>query len=299
MDLVATFEAQRPQLTSLCYRMLGDRAGAEDAVQETWLRWMDADHARVENASAWLRRVATNIAIDALRSARQRRETYVGPWLPEPLVRSEQGPEDAFELAQECELALVWAMERLGEEERAAFILREAFDAGYDEVAASLGKSEAACRQMVSRAHKRLQESGPKFDAPAAEVQDLIARFFAAATAEDGAAAIKLFAPQAVAISDGGRKARAARRVLTGPEEIVHVMMAVWRKSAGDGDLSIEPCVANGAPGVIRRVNGEVDFVLTLAPDTENRIAWLYVMRNPDKLSSVADRALFGPESVR
>lgn len=284
MDLVSTFEAERPQLTSLCYRMLGDRAGAEDAVQDTWLRWMRTDHAKVENPAAWLRRAAANIAIDALRSARQRRETYVGPWLPEPLLRSEDGPEDAFVLAQDCELALLWAMQRLGEEERAAFILREAFDAGYDEIAAALGKSEAACRQMVSRAHKRLQESGPRFDASAGQVQDLIARFFAAAAADDGAAAIRLFAPDAVAISDGGRKARAARRVLTGPEEIVHVLMAVWRKSAQDVDWRIEPCLANGQPGVIRRVAGEIDFVMTLAPGATDKIAWLYVMRNPDKL---------------
>ena len=283
-DLVSTFEAERKQLTSLCYRMLGDRAGAEDAVQDTWLRWMKADHACVENPSAWLRRAATNIAIDALRSARRRRETYVGPWLPEPLLRSDAGPEDDFALAQECELALLWAMERLGEEERAAFILREAFDAGYDEVAASLGKSEAACRQLVSRAHRRLQESGPRFDASADQVQDLIARFFAAATAENFATAIDLFAPNAVAISDGGRKARAARRVLKGPDEIVQVLMAVWRKSSSAGAWSIDPCIANGAPAVIRRLEGEIDFVLTLAPNAKDEIAWLYVMRNPDKL---------------
>lgn len=283
-NMVATFEAERRQLTSLCYRMLGDRAGAEDAVQDTWLRWMQADHARVENPSAWLRRAATNIAIDALRSARNRRETYVGPWLPEPLLRADTGPEHDFALAQECELALLWAMERLGEDERAAFILREAFDTGYDEIAASLGKSEAACRQMVSRAHKRLQESGPRFDAPASEVQDLINRFFAAATAEDAATAISLFAPNAVAISDGGPKARAARRVLIGPEEIIHVMMAVWRKSSQQSVWSMEPCIANAAPAVIRRMDGEIDFVLTLAPNMNNEIAWLYVMRNPDKL---------------
>lgn len=284
MDLVATFEAERPMLTSMCYRMLGDRAGAEDAVQETWLRWMSADPETVKNPAAWLRRAATNIAIDALRSARQRRESYVGPWLPEPLLGNDAGPEDAFVLAQDCELALLWAMERLGEEERAAFILREAFDASYNEISASLGKSEAACRQMVSRAHKRLQESGPRFDAPAHQVQALIARFFAAANAEDSAAAIKLFAPDAIAISDGGRKARAARRVLTGPAEIVQVMMAVWRKAATDTDWSIEPCLTNGMPGVVRRVAGEIDFVMTLAPGAEDEIAWLYVMRNPDKL---------------
>lgn len=284
IDMVSAFEAERQQLTSLCYRMLGDRAGAEDAVQDTWLRWMGADHARVSSPSAWLRRAATNIAIDALRSARKRRETYVGPWLPEPLLQTDAGPEDDFVLAQECELALLWAMERLGEEERAAFILREAFDAGYDEIAASLGKTKPACRQLVSRAHKRLQESGPRFDAKPDDVQDLIARFFAATSAEDFETAMTLFADDAIAISDGGRKARAARRVLVGPGEIIQVLAAVWRKSVQESAWSIEPCVTNGAPGIIRRVNEIVDFVLTLAPDEAGKIAWLYVMRNPDKL---------------
>ncbi|MEM7330415.1 MAG: RNA polymerase sigma factor SigJ [Pseudomonadota bacterium] len=284
-DLVSIFEAERKQLTSLCYRMLGDRAGAEDAVQDTWLRWMKVDHERVDHPAAWLRRAATNIAIDALRSARRQRETYVGPWLPEPLLLSETGPADDFELAQECELALLWAMERLGAEERAAFILREAFDAEYDEIATCLSKSPAACRQMVSRAHKRLQESGPRFDASPDQVEALISQFFAAATAEDMSTAIRLFAPDAVAISDGGRKARAARRILVGPEDIVHVMMAVWRKSVKETIAwSLEPCIANAAPAIVRRAGGIIDFVLTLAPNENNEIAWLYVMRNPDKL---------------
>ena len=288
IDMVSAFEAERQQLTSLCYRMLGDRAGAEDAVQDTWLRWMGADHAHVSSPSAWLRRAATNIAIDALRSARQRRETYVGPWLPEPLLQSDAGPEDDFVLAQECELALLWAMERLSEEERAAFILREAFDAGYADIAAALGKSKPACRQLVSRAHRRLQESGPRFDASPDDVQDLIARFFAATQAEDFETAMTLFADDAIAISDGGRKARAARRVLVGPDEIIQVLSAVWRRSAQDSNWSLEPCVTNGTPGIIRRVGGDIDFVLTLAPDARGKIAWLYVMRNPDKLPTPA-----------
>lgn len=288
IDMVSAFEAERQQLTSLCYRMLGDRAGAEDAVQDTWLRWMGADHSQVSSPSAWLRRAATNIAIDALRSARQRRETYVGPWLPEPLLQSEAGPEDDFVLAQECELALLWAMERLSEEERAAFILREAFDAGYAEIATSLGKSKPACRQLVSRAHRRLQESGPRFDASPEDVQNLIGRFFAATQAEDFETAMNLFADDAIAISDGGRKARAARRILTGPDEIIQVLTAVWRRSARETNWSLEPCVTNGAPGIIRRVGGDIDFVLTLAPDARGKIAWLYVMRNPDKLPAPA-----------
>jgi len=284
IDAVSTFEAERQQLTSLCYRMLGDRADAEDAVQDTWLRWMGVDHATISSPASWLRRAATNIAIDALRSARKRRETYVGPWLPEPLLPAQDGVEDNFALAQECELALLWAMERLGEEERAAFILREAFDAGYDEISQSLAKSQAACRQMVSRAHKRLQESGPRFDVAPDEVRNLIGRFFAAAMAEDFETALSLFADNAVAISDGGRKARAARRVLVGPEDIVQVLMAVWRRSADDQNWSLDPCTANGGPAIIRRVEGQTDFILTLAPNNQGDIAWLYVMRNPDKL---------------
>ena len=282
----AIFEAERPSLTALCYRMLGERAGAEDAVQDTWLRWQRTDRTRIENPRAWLRRTAARIAIDALRSARARRETYPGPWLPEPIVESPSlTVEDRFALAQECELALLWAMERLSETERAAFILREAFDAGYDEIAAVTGKSEAACRQLVSRAHKRLQETGPRFDAAPSEVADLLQRFMAAAAAQDHAAVLDLLSPDATAYTDGGRKARAALRPLHGPADIVQVLMGVMMKSMRDGeDWTMEPALANGAPALIRRLKGKVDLVLTLAPDSSGRIAWLYAMRNPDKL---------------
>lgn len=282
----AIFEAERPALTALCYRMLGERASAEDAVQDTWLRWERADRAGIENPGAWLRRTATRIAIDALRSARARRETYPGPWLPEPLVETESlGIEARFELAQECELALLWAMERLSPLERAAFILREAFDAGYDEIAATLGRSEAACRQLVSRAHRHLQESGPRFDAPPAEVADLLQRFMAATSALDHGAALSLLAPDAVACTDGGKKARAALRPLTGPEDITHVLMAVMARSLKDpADWTLEPGRANRRPAIVRRLGGRVDLVLTLAPSADGRIAWLYAMRNPDKL---------------
>ena len=282
----AIFEAERPGLTALCYRMLGERASAEDAVQDTWLRWQRTDRTRIENPRAWLRRTAARIAIDALRSARARRETYPGPWLPEPIVESPSlGVEEKFALAQECELALLWAMERLSETERAAFILREAFDAGYDEIAAVTGKSEAACRQLVSRAHKRLQESGPRFDAAPSEVADLLQRFMAAAAVQDHAAVLGLLAPEATAYTDGGRKARSALRPLRGPADIVQVLMAVMMKDAkSDATWTMELALANGAPALLRRLNGKVDLVLTLAPDTTGRIAWLYAMRNPDKL---------------
>lgn len=284
-DATVIFEAERAQLTALCYRMLGERAGAEDAVQDTWLRWMHVEQGEIANPSAWLRRAATNIAVDALRSAHKRREIYVGPWLPEPLLETATlGVEARFELAEACELALLWAMERLGPAERAAFILREAFDAGYDEIAGTLGKSEAACRQMVSRAHKRLQESGPRFDTPDAEVTALMSRFFGAVAAEDFAGAMALFAADAQAVTDGGRKARAARRVLVGPRDIVQVLQAVWQKIDGEADWTVEPGLANRRPALVRKIGGQVDTVLTLAADAHGKIAWLYVMRNPDKL---------------
>ena len=247
-DRAAIFQAERPALIALCYRMLGERAAAEDIVQETWLRFDGADVAALDSPSAWLRRVATRIAIDALRSARARRETYVGPWLPEPLI-GEGGPdaEKAFVQAQECELALMWAMERLEEVERAAFILREAFDASYDEIAKTLGKTPAACRQIVSRAHKRVQQAGPRFDVPDSEAQAMIARFFMAAAAGDFETARKMMAPDAVAISDGGAKARAARRPLHGPDEISQVFAAIWAKSQSLPDAKIAPATANAA----------------------------------------------------
>ena len=215
-----------------------------------------------------------------------RRETYPGPWLPEPLVESDSlGVEERFALAQECELALLWAMERLSPTERAAFILREAFDAGYDEIAGITGKSEAACRQLVSRAHKRLQESGPRFDASPEDVADLLERFMAAAGALDHDAALNLFAPDAVAYTDGGKKVRAALRPLIGPQDITQVLMAVMSKAMQEkAQWSVEPGLANGGPAIVRWLDGRVDLILTLAPSADGRIAWLYAMRNPDKL---------------
>jgi len=283
---LTVFEAERPGLISLCYRMLGEKARAEDAVQDTWLRWQRADHEAIVNPRAWLRRTAVRIALDELRSARRRREVYPGPWLPEPLVTSDGlGLEADFALAQDCELALLWAMERLAETERAAFILREAFDAGYDEIAATLNKSEAACRQLVSRAHKRLQESGPRFDADPEEVTDLLQKFMAAAGARNHAASLSLFAQDAVAISDGGKKARASLRTLHGPDEIVKVLHAVMGQLMSPmANWSLEAGTANRMPALMRRMAGRIDMVLTASPDRSGKIAWLYVMRNPDKL---------------
>lgn len=279
------FEAERTKLMSLCYRMLGERAGAEDAVQDTWLKWAAADKAEIDNPSAWLRRVATNIAIDALRSARRQREIYIGPWLPEPLIHSDvQEPAHHFELAQECELALLWAMERLNERERAAFILRQAFDASYSEIATTLGATEVACRQLVSRSQKKLQDSGPRFDATPEEVAELSQRFFMAITTEDFEAALSLLTPNSVAISDGGAKKRAARRPLIGGHEIIQVFRALFEKAQSEQGWTTQVSMVNEKPAFLRYQFGRLDSVTTLAPDQNGKIAWLYIMRNPDKL---------------
>ena len=286
--VAAMFEAERPKLISMCYRMLGERAGAEDAVQDTWLKWSEADTARIDNPAAWLRRVAMNIAIDTLRSAHRQREVYVGPWLPEPLFQCETiEPVHQFELAQECELALLWAMERLTERERAAFILREAFDASYAEIASTLGATEAACRQLVSRSQKKLQDSGPRFDATPEEVADLSQRFFMAIMAEDFDAALSLLAPNSVAFSDGGAKRRAARRPLVGGTEILQVLSALYKKTRHEPGWTTRMASVNTKPAFLRYQFGLLDSITTLAPDQSGKIGWLYIMRNPDKLGVI------------
>lgn len=282
------FENERSKLISLCYRMLGERAGAEDAVQDTWIKWAAADVSQIENPPAWLRRVATNIAIDTLRAAHRKREVYVGPWLPEPLFQLDaKEPVHHFELAQECELALLWAMERLTEKERAAFILREAFDATYSEISDTLGTSQAACRQLVSRAQKRLQESGPRFDASPAEVADLSQRFFMAVMQEDFDAALELLTPASVAFSDGGAKRRAARRPLIGADEIFHVFRTLHEKARTEPGWRTQIAQVNAKPAFIRFQFGKLESITTLAPGPSGRIAWIYIMRNPDKLGLV------------
>ncbi|MFY0616456.1 RNA polymerase sigma factor SigJ [Shimia sp.] len=283
---ITMFETERSRLFALSYRMLGERAAAEDVVQEVWLRFSAANTSELDNPAAWLRRVATNIAIDALRSARARRESYVGPWLPEPLISETQAPADhAFELAQECELALLWAMERLAPTERAAFVLREAFDADYADIAVTLGRSEVACRQMVSRAHKRLQSSGPRFDVPRAEAAAALERFFFAA-AHDHDTALRLLAEDAIAISDGGAKVRAARRPLYGPAEIMQVLSAVMQKERNVPNISFEMIQANGTPAIARFKDGVLETLTLVVPNLAGQVHWIYIMRNPDKLAN-------------
>ncbi|WP_299042754.1 RNA polymerase sigma factor SigJ [uncultured Tateyamaria sp.] len=280
---VDQFEAQRPMLMALCYRMLGERAAAEDAVQDTWLKWSTADHARIQTPAAWLRTAATRVAIDSLRRAKTRRETYVGPWLPEPLIVDDTTAEDDFAHAQDCELALLWIMDTLPTSERAAFVLREAFDASYDEIAQTLGKSEAACRQLVSRAHRRVAQATPDLSQPAGKRAAQISGFLAAIANNDLDAAKTYLAPDAVSISDGGAKARAARRPLVGPDDIIAVSHAVTQKLGTT--LTPTPVTANGHPALMLMEGTRVHALVSAALNAAGQICWMYTMRNPDKLA--------------
>ncbi|OAN79156.1 hypothetical protein A8B82_08460 [Sulfitobacter sp. EhC04] len=277
------FETERPRLIAVAYRMLGERAAAEDIVQEVWLRWSEAAVSDIVTPAGWLHRVTTRLAIDALRSARHRREVYVGPWLPEPLVQgSHDSSEDSFALAQECQLALLWAMERLTPEERAAFILRQVFEADYSELAELLGRSEAACRQLVSRAGRQLRSVRPRFRPDPEQTATMLARFVKAAAAQDHDAVLSLLAPDVTAISDGGGKVRAFHRPLLGAEEVAQVLLSIAAKQAASIGLKVVD--ANGTPALAILDGAEYDMIFTLTTNLEGLIDWIYIMRNPDKL---------------
>jgi len=272
---------------ALAYRMLGEHAAAEDVVQDAWLRWSGAGREEIANPAGWLTTVTTRLAIDALTSARARRESYVGPWLPEAEIISESEPADALaamEQRDEVNLALLWAMERLAPEERAAFLLHDVFDGTYGEIAETLDKTEAACRQMVSRARTRVRDSNVRFDASVAGVSQSLEKFMTAPASLDRAEVLALLAPEAVAISDGGGKASAAVRILNGAEEIAQVWITVASRQKEIAPL--RPVIANGVPALAVHTGGEDDVVVTVVPDGEGRIAWIYALRNPEKIKA-------------
>ena len=279
------FEAERPALLALAYRMLGERAIAEDVVQDAWLRWRKVEPDTLDHPAAWLRTVTTRLAIDALRRARSRREAYIGPWLPEPLLEDPASDFTArLETVQQAELALVWVMEFLTPDERAAFILHDTFEEPYTAIASVLDKSEAACRKLVSRARAKTSAAPMQIDASREAVTGLLERLMQASLSGDLKSIREILAEDVVAISDGGGKARAALRPLYGADETAQVMHAIaTRKQIGAKPVLV---VVNGRPAIAILDGGALDHITTLAPSRTDpsRIGWLYTMRNPDKL---------------
>lgn len=274
------FAPHRPRLRAIAYRMLGSVADAEDAVQETALRWHRADRGGVDNAEAWLVRACTRVSIDLLR--RRRRESYTGPWLPEPAA--EEPAVEAPALAESLRLAFLLMLERLTPHERAAFLLREVFDTPYDEVAAALGVSEAACRQYVSRARRHIAEERTRFAvAPRAEI-DLMSRFGSALASGDLAAITALLSSDARMVSDGGGKVLAARNVIRGADKVARFFVGLARKAPPD--VVWTPTTLNGAPALVGEWRRQIFSVLSIATDGD-RITSVFVQRNPDKLAGV------------
>lgn len=279
------FEALRGRLFGLAYRMLGVRADAEDIVQETYVRWHEADRTGIRNHEAWLVTAATRLCIDRLRALGVERAAYNGQWLPEPLVTELPPPDRAAELASDLSMAFLVLLERLGPEERAAFLLHDVFDRPYAEIATILGKSEAACRQMIHRARERVRRGNRRFTATAGDKARLLQQFTAAVEAGDEKTLQALFAPDVVWTADGGGRVPAAPHPIVGAERIARLVVGLqhrtWRNR-----LTLHLVAVNGEPGLCARIDGTVAGVLAIESDGV-RISAVHVVVNPEKLASV------------
>jgi RNA polymerase sigma-70 factor (ECF subfamily) len=285
MSDLAAFEAERPRLARLAYRMLGSVAEAEDAVQDAWLRWRGAGPETIDDPAAWLVRATTRLCIDRMRAARTRRETYRGPWLPEPLI--EDIAEDPVERAEEVSIAFLLALERLSPLERAVFLLHDVFDEDYGAVAQTLDRSEAAVRQLASRAREHVRDARPRFTVSQAEAARLATAFMAAAANGDMAGLSSLLAQDAILVSDGGGKRKAALRVLVGRADIIRLMEGLaWRGSGLGAVTNIRTARINGYPGLVLTM-GDGPETIAFQPGEDGLIAAVYMVRNPEKLAHV------------
>ena len=277
----ADFEAERRRLVRLGYRMLGSLSEAEDVVQDAWLRFAAVD-GRIDSPAAYLTRVVTRLCLDRLKSARVRRETYVDPWLPEPLVGPVE-PDETF--ADNITVTLMLAMERLSPLERAAFLLHDIFDVALGEVAVALGREPAAVRQLAARARKHVQDARPRYTVEAAEGDRLARAFFAAARDGDTAALSALLAQDVEIHTDGGGKVLALRNVVRGLDRALRLFAGVSRK-AQQPPVLLRTVTIDGLPGYISIDRGQM--LQTTALDIrDGRIVAIYIVRNPDKLTQI------------
>ncbi|MFI7410436.1 RNA polymerase sigma-70 factor [Streptomyces sp. NPDC049627] len=286
MSRTEEFEELRPLLSAIAYRILGSVSEAEDAVQEAWLRY-EASPTRPASPKAFLSAVVTRISIDVLRSARVRRETYVGAWLPEPLLTDPyEDPARSAELADSVSMAALLLLERLSPLERAVFVLREVFGFGFPEVASSVGRSEAACRQLATRARRHMEAGRPRFEADRREREELAARFFDALREGDVDGLRELLAADVQMVGDGGGKAPQLARSVFGADNVARVLAANFPLLMRI-DATLEPHEVNGQPGaVLRDRDGKV--LNTLALDVlDGRIQTIRSVQNPDKLGHV------------
>lgn len=281
--LTDAFEANRSRLKRLAYRMLGSVSEAEDAVQDAWLRWQRAGEG-VTDPAAWLVRATTRLCIDRLRAAKVEREAYRGPWLPEPLI--EPFADDPVEKAEEVSIAFLLALERLSPLERAVFLLHDVFDQDYAEIAATLERTEAAVRQLASRAREHVRDAKPRFAVDQAKAMQLAQAFMAASATADFKALAGLLAEDAIMVTDGGGKRKAALRVLVGRDDIVGLIQALSWRTGQTYVGNFEVARVNGLPGFILHLSDGL-AVMAFEPGDDGQIAAIYNVRNPDKLGHV------------
>lgn len=290
-DATTAFEQARPGLLGLAYRLLGSRADAEDAVQDTFLKWQAADRAVIDTPGAWLTTTCTRHCLDLLRNAHRSRVHYVGTWLPEPLpVADEATPERDAELASSLTTAFLLLLDRLTPKERAAYLLHEIFDMDYADIAATLDLQEAACRQLVSRARGHVERAKVRHATPPERQAQLVAAFEAAIRSGSAEPLAPLLSADVRLAADGGGKVTAAREVIVGPEAVLRFVLRGLHRWWADGTL--ERVRLNGGPGlVVREPGGAVAAAASFSFDDAGRLEGIYIVRNPDKLARV-DRAL-------
>lgn len=277
------FERHRPRLFGLAYRMLGTPADAEDVLHDAWLRLHAQDIAALDDPEAWLVTVTTRLALDRLRRAKAEREHYVGPWLPEPLVPESEQPDATLERDESLTLSFLLLLERLGPEERAAFLLHEVFEYSHAESAAILGIAEDACRQRAHRAKARLREGRPRFRVDAAAQRRLLQRFIAAMAEPTLETLRSLFAEDAIHLSDGGGVARATLHPLHGAERLARLYVQLGRRFSGPC-VRFELATLNGAPALFLHEGDTLASAMWIETDGE-RITAIHALRHPDKLA--------------
>ncbi|MEO3876713.1 RNA polymerase sigma-70 factor [Nonomuraea sp. B12E4] len=278
------FVVHRNLLFTVAYEMLGSAADAEDVLQETWLNWSGIDFDSVQDQRAYLVRITTRRALDRLRAIKRRKESYVGPWLPEPLLTAPDVAENV-ELAESMSMALMLVLETLSPTERAVFVLREAFDFGYDEIAAAVGKSPAAVRQTAHRARRHVDARRPREVVAPSQARAAVESFQRALETRDLQGLLDVLAPEVVIISDGGGIKQAAPRPITGADKVARYIVGGLSKT--DIAVTCDPTVVNGSPALLIHVDGQFDGVIALRVE-QARITGLYYVRNPHKLTHIA-----------
>lgn len=290
------FARYRNLLFSVAYRILGTATDAEDAVQDAWLRWSAADRSHVADPKAYLVRTVTNVAMDRLRSAQYRRETYVGPWLPEPILTGgADSMADNAAAAESVSMALLVVLETLSPLERAVFVLREVFGFSHTEIADAVERSEATVRQAAHRAREHVRARRPRFRADPARQREVTDRFIAAAAGGDLNTLMQLLAPDVTLWTDGGGKVRQAMRPVIGARKVATWFAGVAQRpyeGVALADMAVEVADLNGGPGIVFTGAGRVIATLTLDLDDTGRVAAIHNVANPDKLRAVATRAV-------